>query len=128
VAAANLQRLRHEKGLAQDDLAHEAKVRRTYLSQLEKGTFYASLKIIEKLAKALGVEAYDRAPTKEASTIGVSKRPSGGSKNCQRAQLFDLIISRPPHPISIHGKLLRIAKFRAAGKITRSACGRTLFQ
>jgi transcriptional regulator with XRE-family HTH domain len=54
--ATNLGRLRHAKGLAQDDLAYEAEVSRSYLSQLEKGTFYASLKILEKLAKALGVE------------------------------------------------------------------------
>src|SRR5260370_4503599 len=37
VFAANLRRLRHAKGLAQDDLAYEAKVSRSYLSQLEKG-------------------------------------------------------------------------------------------
>ena len=29
---------------------------RSYLSQLEKGSFYASLKIIGRLAEALGVE------------------------------------------------------------------------
>lgn len=56
VLAANLRRLRHEKGLAQDDLAYEAKVSRSYLSQLEKGAFYASLRIVGKLAKALEVE------------------------------------------------------------------------
>jgi DNA-binding XRE family transcriptional regulator len=44
--ATNLRRLRNEKGLAQDDLAYEAKVSRSYLSQLEKGAFYASLKIL----------------------------------------------------------------------------------
>ena len=54
--AANLRRLRHEKGLSQDDLAYEAEVSRSYLSQLEKGAFYASLKIIGKLAEALSVE------------------------------------------------------------------------
>ena len=54
--AANLRRLRHERGLSQDDLAYEAEVSRSYLSQLEKGTFYASLKIIGRLAEALGVE------------------------------------------------------------------------
>lgn len=59
VLAANLRRLRHERGLAQDDLAYEAKVSRSYLSQLEKGVFYASLKILEKLAKALGVEPHE---------------------------------------------------------------------
>jgi transcriptional regulator with XRE-family HTH domain len=56
VFAANLRRLRHERGLSQDDLAYEAEVSRSYLSQLEKGTFYASLKIIGRLAEALGVE------------------------------------------------------------------------
>ena len=37
VFAANLRRLRHEKGLSQEGLAYEAGVNRTYLSKLEKG-------------------------------------------------------------------------------------------
>ena len=56
VFATNLRRLRHAKGLSQDDLAYEAEVSRSYLSQLEKGAFYASLKILEKLARVLDVE------------------------------------------------------------------------
>jgi transcriptional regulator with XRE-family HTH domain len=56
VFATNLRRLRHEKGLSQDDLAYEAEVSRSYLSQIEKGAFYASLKIIGRLAEALKVE------------------------------------------------------------------------
>ena len=56
VFAANLRRLRHAKGLSQDDLAYEAEVSRSYLSQLEKGAFYASLKIVGKLATVLEVE------------------------------------------------------------------------
>ncbi len=56
VFATNLRRLRHAKGLSQDDLAYEARVSRGYLSQLEKGVFYASLKIVGRLAKALDVE------------------------------------------------------------------------
>jgi len=54
--AANLRRLRHAKGLSQDDLAYEAKISRSYLSQLEKGAFYASLKIVGKLSVVLRVE------------------------------------------------------------------------
>jgi transcriptional regulator with XRE-family HTH domain len=54
--AANLRRLRHAKGLSQDDLAYEAEVSRSYLSQLEKGVFYASLKIIGRLCEVLEVE------------------------------------------------------------------------
>lgn len=56
VFATNLRRLRHAKGLSQDDLAYEAEVSRSYLSQLEKGTFYASLKVVAKLAVVLEVE------------------------------------------------------------------------
>jgi transcriptional regulator with XRE-family HTH domain len=56
VFATNLRRLRHAKGLSQDDLAYEAEVSRSYLSQLEKGAFYASLKIVGKLAAVLQVE------------------------------------------------------------------------
>jgi len=56
VFAANLRRLRHAKGLSQDELAYEAEVSRSYLSQLEKGAFYASLRIVGKLAITLGVE------------------------------------------------------------------------
>jgi transcriptional regulator with XRE-family HTH domain len=56
VFATNLRRLRHERGLSQDDLAYEADVSRSYLSQLEKGVFFASLKIQGRLAEALQVE------------------------------------------------------------------------
>ncbi len=56
VFATNLRRLLHAKGLSQDDLAYEAEVSRSYLSQLEKGAFYASLKIVGKLATVLKVE------------------------------------------------------------------------
>jgi transcriptional regulator with XRE-family HTH domain len=56
VFATNLRRLRHAKGLSQDELAYEAGVSRGYLSQIEKGVFYASLKVVGKLASALAVE------------------------------------------------------------------------
>jgi len=37
-------------------LEAEAEVSRSYLSQIEKGAFFASLKIVGRLAKALNVE------------------------------------------------------------------------
>jgi transcriptional regulator with XRE-family HTH domain len=49
--------LRHAKGLSQDELAYEAGVSRSYLSQIEKGVFYASLKVVGKLASALAMES-----------------------------------------------------------------------
>lgn len=39
--------------MSQDNLAYEAEISRSYLSQLEKGKFHASLKIIGQLADAL---------------------------------------------------------------------------
>jgi transcriptional regulator with XRE-family HTH domain len=56
IFAANIRKCRHAAGLSQDDLAYEAKVSRSYLSQIEKGSYYASLKIIERLAKVLKVD------------------------------------------------------------------------
>jgi transcriptional regulator with XRE-family HTH domain len=56
VFAWNLRRLRAERGISQDTLAYDAKVSRSYLSQLEKGAFYASLKILGRIAEALSVE------------------------------------------------------------------------
>ena len=54
--ATNLRRLRHAKGLSQDDLAYDAGVSRSYLSQLEKGRYYASLKVIGRLAEVLDAD------------------------------------------------------------------------
>lgn len=68
VFATNLRRLRHARGLSQDDLAYEAEMSRSYLSQLEKGDYYASLKIIDKIAKTLEVEPSEfLLPTNKAS-------------------------------------------------------------
>ena len=69
VFATNLRRLRNAKGLSQDDLAYESNVSRSYLSQLEKGVFYASLRIVERLASALDVDPSEllRSPHKRAA-------------------------------------------------------------
>jgi transcriptional regulator with XRE-family HTH domain len=56
VFAWNLRRLRNARSLSQDDLAYEAEISRSYLSQLEKGAYHASLKIIGKIAEVLQVE------------------------------------------------------------------------
>jgi transcriptional regulator with XRE-family HTH domain len=54
--ATNLRRLRNARGWSQDELALEARISRSYLSQLEKGVYYVSIKIIGKLAKTLDAE------------------------------------------------------------------------
>jgi len=56
VFAANLRRLRHARGLSQEELADAASINRTYLSKLETASTYAGLEIIAKLAHVLEVE------------------------------------------------------------------------
>lgn len=72
VFAANLRRIRNAKGLSQDELAYEAQISRSYLSQLEKGAFYASLKIIGRLADALKTDPAEflKLPARKGRTAG----------------------------------------------------------
>ena len=59
VFAANLRRVRHAKGISQEELAYEAGVNRTYVSKLERGATFVGLEIIGKLANVLEVEPAD---------------------------------------------------------------------
>lgn len=49
----NLQALRRERGLSQEELAHRAAVHQTYLSGLERGRRNPSLLVLARLAAAL---------------------------------------------------------------------------
>ena len=53
--ASNLRRLRTEKGYSQEELAHRADLDRTYISSLERQVYGASIDVVERLAKVLGV-------------------------------------------------------------------------
>ncbi|MDK1494283.1 helix-turn-helix transcriptional regulator [Sinorhizobium sp. 7-81] len=54
--ARNLRRVRQEKSLSQEELAHRAHVNRNYVGMLEREEFAASIDMLEKLAVALGVD------------------------------------------------------------------------
>jgi transcriptional regulator with XRE-family HTH domain len=56
VFAFNLLRLRREKGLSQEELAHRADINRGYISTLENCEAYVGLEILGRLADVLGVE------------------------------------------------------------------------
>jgi transcriptional regulator with XRE-family HTH domain len=56
VFAANLLRLRKDKGLSQEALALEVGIDRTYVSALERGIYSASIDMVARLAEVLGVE------------------------------------------------------------------------
>ena len=54
--AGNIQRIRHEKGLSQEDVAHAANVHQTYLSGVEGGKRNPSIGVLDRIAKALQVD------------------------------------------------------------------------
>jgi transcriptional regulator with XRE-family HTH domain len=57
VFGRNLRLLRHQRGLSQEALAHEAGVDRTYISALERGVYSATIDMVEKLAVVLNADA-----------------------------------------------------------------------
>jgi transcriptional regulator with XRE-family HTH domain len=52
----NLRRLRVERGLAQEALAIDAGIDRTYVSRLERGLENPTVAVLERLAAALSVQ------------------------------------------------------------------------
>ncbi len=52
----NVRRLRQQRGLSQEELALDAGMKRSYLSDLERGTRNPSVKALGRLAEALGVD------------------------------------------------------------------------
>ena len=54
--AANVRRLRAERGLSQEGMAELADFHRTYVSQLERCVTNISIDGLERLAMALGVD------------------------------------------------------------------------
>jgi transcriptional regulator with XRE-family HTH domain len=67
--ATNLRRLRHERKVSQEQLAHDAGVDRAYLSRVERAVTYVGLEIIERLASILEVDPAEffRRPTRSGS-------------------------------------------------------------
>jgi transcriptional regulator with XRE-family HTH domain len=55
----NVQRLRRDKGLSQEELAARAEMHQTYLSGVERGVGNPSLLVLARIAKALGVDVED---------------------------------------------------------------------
>lgn len=59
VLAQNLRLLRKERGFSQEELALRADIDRTYISSLERAVYGATIDMVDRLAKVLGVPASD---------------------------------------------------------------------
>lgn len=53
IVATNLRRLRHAKGLSQEELADRAGINRNYVGMLEREQHSATVDMLEKLAEVL---------------------------------------------------------------------------
>jgi len=56
ILARNLRIYRQARGLSQEELAHRACVDRTYISSIERRQYAASIDVLERLARELGVK------------------------------------------------------------------------
>ncbi|ATC25309.1 XRE family transcriptional regulator [Caulobacter vibrioides] len=54
VVGGNVRRLRLERGLTQEQLAHEAEIDLTYLGAIERGKRNPSLEVLISISTALG--------------------------------------------------------------------------
>lgn len=59
ILATNLRRYRIRQGLSQEELAHRAKIDRTYVSAIERSVYGVTIDVLDRLARALDVEASD---------------------------------------------------------------------
>jgi transcriptional regulator with XRE-family HTH domain len=67
--ATNLRRIRHQRELSQEQLAHDAGIDRAYMSRVERAVTYVGLEIIGKLASILEVDPAEffRRPSRTGS-------------------------------------------------------------
>jgi transcriptional regulator with XRE-family HTH domain len=70
ILAVNVRALRQAQDLSQEELAHRADIDRTYISSIERSVYAASLDVLDRLAKALGVSSFEliRPPPDRSST------------------------------------------------------------
>jgi transcriptional regulator with XRE-family HTH domain len=71
--AANLRRIREQRGLSQERLAHDAELNMTHVSKIERSEREPGVRTISKLAVALEVSAADLFD-------GIDGRPRSGQR------------------------------------------------
>jgi transcriptional regulator with XRE-family HTH domain len=69
-----LRKFRQAKGLSQEELADRAEIDRTYISAVERSVYAASIDVVDRLARGLGVEAADLLRRPPAPTVGKKQR------------------------------------------------------
>ncbi len=79
-----LRELRKRKELSQEKLAHEAEIERNYVSLLELGRNSASINMIFKLSRVLGVSAAEFLALVESKMNSTSANGNGQVGGCRQ--------------------------------------------
>lgn len=53
---ATVAKLRRERGLSQEEFADQAGIHRTYISDIERGARNPTIRVVERIARALEVQ------------------------------------------------------------------------
>jgi transcriptional regulator with XRE-family HTH domain len=77
VVARNIRRLRVERGIAQEALAVDAQIDRTYVSRLERDLENPTVAVLEQLAKALRCDIRELF---NADRVGKPVKPLAGGR------------------------------------------------
>ncbi len=77
LVAWNLRRMRVAQGLAQELLAVDASVDRTYISRLERGLENPTVSVLERLSDALGVNITEMFANVKSGSSRPKPLPSG---------------------------------------------------
>lgn len=85
----NIQRIRRERGISQEALAHLAGVNRGYIGKLENARFAASLDMVERIAGALNISAA------ELLTAPVSLKSDTLETQCKQRSIHMVKSSKP---------------------------------
>jgi len=100
IMAANLRRVRHEKDLTQEELAHRAGLSSRYIGNIERETVSSSVTVLGKLAAALDIDPCDllkpltkrRSATREATKS--APRPSR-AKSADASAIENAVAKKP---------------------------------
>lgn len=77
LVAWNVRRLRVARGVAQEALAVDAGIDRTYVSRVERNMENPTVAVLERLAKALGVEIVELFTVPDAGAETPTTLPKG---------------------------------------------------
>ena len=86
LVAWNVRRLRVERGLAQEALAVDAGIDRTYISRMERGMENPTVAVLERMAQALDVEIVSFFDVPRAGAKPPQPLPSGRKPSVKQAR------------------------------------------